>query len=310
MQAKRLFFIHQIVCLFKIIRTFAPRKHIIIEMSASGFIKMVVVALCLSACTGRKSHTEVDDIPNDDLQSEADGESADSLALADEIMPEGADELFDDFIFNFATHQRLQLERINFPLLVNSGQKQERIERSQWQMDYFFMHQDYYTLILDSPDQMELVKDTALQEAIVEKIFLNESFVRQYLFSRKSGRWMLNEIRNQTLPRNHNASFLAFYQQFVSDSAFQRASLSSQMEFSGPDPDDDFNQIEGVITPDFWDAFAPEFPTRMLYNIVYGRQKASAHEKILVLRGIANGLEVWITFRHQNNRWMLTKLNT
>ena len=273
---------------------------------------LIAAVLCLSACMGERARSDGRDSADKtgDSTEEIEAALGDSLSLTDEAMPKAADELFDDFIFNFASNHRLQLERISFPLLVNSGQKQERIERGQWQMDYFFMNQDFYTLIFDSPEQLELVKDTAISEAIVEKIFLDKSFVRQYLFSRKTGRWMLDEVRNQTLGHNHNASFLTFYQHFVADSLFQRASLASQIAFSGPDPDDDFNQIEGMITPDFWEAFAPEFPSHMLYNIVYGPQKASGTEKILVLRGIANGLEVELTFKLLNNKWILTKLNT
>lgn len=228
----------------------------------------------------------------------------------EETVPVAADELFDDFIYNFAANRKLQLERIQFPLLVNSGETQEYVERRKWQMEHFFMHQDFYTLIFDTPEQMELMKDTALTAAIVEKIFLDDHFVRQYLFNRQGGHWMLTEIRNQTLPRNPNAQFLNFYERFVNDSVFQRESLSEQIDFVGPDPDDDFAQMEGVITPDFWDAFRPDLPQGMLYNVVYGQQDPAATQKIFVIRGIANGLEVELTFRLRNGRWKLTKMIT
>jgi hypothetical protein len=245
---------------------------------------------------------------SDTLSADTAG-SGDSLS-AEQPMPMAADELFDDFFFNFAANGRLQKERISFPLLVSADNHEEHVSARKWQMDHFFMDQDYYTLIFDSQQQMDEVNDTTIAEAVVEKIFLEEDRVQQYLFSRKTGRWMLYEIRQQALQRNANAPFLAFYKHFVSDSLFQRESLAEQMMFSGPDPDDDFQQIEGVITPEFWDAFAPELPAKMLYNIVYGQQHAPAHQKILVLRGIANGLEVEITFQLKHGRWKLTKLIT
>ncbi|MDE6011304.1 MAG: DUF4348 domain-containing protein, partial [Prevotella sp.] len=223
-------------------------------------------------------------------------------------MPVAADELFDDFIFNFASNKRLQLERISFPLPVNSGSKVDTIQKADWEMEHFFIHQGEYTLIFDSEEQREQVKSTSVSEAIVEKIFLNKAFVRQYLFSRSSGSWMMTEIRNQTLPRNPNASFLKFYHHFVSDSVFQHESLSEEIEFVGPDPDDDFSQMEGVITPDFWDAFAPELPSRMIYNVVYGRQDENANKKIFVIRGISNGQEVEVTFVRKGEQWKLKKL--
>ena len=265
--------------------------------------------LLMSSCGDKKTSLGVQPLGEEPT---ADAENTDSVseAMEEEAVPMAADELFDDFFFNFASNRRLQLERIEFPLTVNSGHKVEKMERSQWKMDEFFMRQEYYTLIFDSEGQMEAVKDTTVSEATVEKIFLDDDFVRQYLFSRKTGRWMLCEIRNQTLPRNANAHFLSFYKQFVADSLFQHESLAGQIVFSGPDPEDDFQQIEGIITPDFWEAFRPDFPTRMLYNIVYGHNGIESNQKILVLRGIANGLEVEITFQLQKGRWKLTKLLT
>lgn len=246
--------------------------------------------------------------PADTLTAEEEAEEEFEELVSEQPMPVSAEELFDDFLFNFASNRRLQLERIAFPLLVNSGQKVDTIRKADWEMEHFFMHQGEYTLIFDSEEQMELVKSTDVSEAIVEKIFLSDAFVRQYLFSRRNGRWMLNEIRNQTLPRNPNASFLEFYQQFVSDSVFQHESLSEEIDFVGPDPDDDFAQMEGVITPDFWDAFAPELPSRIIYNVVYGQQDADAHMKIFVIRGISNGQEIEVTFVRRNGRWKLKKL--
>lgn len=244
----------------------------------------------------------------DSLTAEERAEEEFEELVSEEPMPVAADELFDDFIFNFASNKRLQLERISFPLPVNSGSKVDTIQKADWEMEHFFIHQGEYTLIFDSEEQMEQVKSTSVSEAIVEKIFLNKAFVRQYLFSRSSGSWMMTEIRNQTLPRNPNASFLKFYHHFVSDSVFQHESLSEEIEFVGPDPDDDFSQMEGVITPDFWDAFAPELPSRMIYNVVYGRQDENANKKIFVIRGISNGQEVEVTFVRKGEQWKLKKL--
>ncbi|MDE5782969.1 MAG: DUF4348 domain-containing protein [Prevotella sp.] len=244
----------------------------------------------------------------DSLTAEERAEEEFEELVSEEPMPVAADELFDDFIFNFASNKRLQLERISFPLPVNSGSKVDTIQKADWEMEHFFIHQGEYTLIFDSEEQREQVKSTSVSEAIVEKIFLNKAFVRQYLFSRSSGSWMMTEIRNQTLPRNPNASFLKFYHHFVSDSVFQHESLSEEIEFVGPDPDDDFSQMEGVITPDFWDAFAPELPSRMIYNVVYGRQDENANKKIFVIRGISNGQEVEVTFVRKGEQWKLKKL--
>lgn len=284
-------------------------KKALVVLSLSGLVaagcKNVTPA---SAQMDEETDTEIPDSSSAALDEE--GTETDVMAelLGEEPVPASVDELFDDFIFNFASNRQLQMERIVFPLTVNSGKRKDTIERNEWQMEHFFMNDGEYTLIFDSQKQMEQMKDTTLNEATVEKIFLEEEFIRQYIFSRHDGKWMLTEVRNQTLPRNPNASFIDFYHHFVTDSVFQRESLSDEIDFVGPDPDNDFSQMEGVITPDFWDAFVPELPRSILFNVVYGQQDSTATEKIFVLRGIANGQELELTFRRDNNRWKLTKL--
>ena len=81
------------------------------------------------------------------------------------------------------------------------------------------------------------------------------------------------------------------------------------MEFIGPDPDDDFSQMEGLITPETWPAFAPELPNNMIYNIIYGEDSKPGLQRIFVIRGIANGLEMELTFKRKKSKWMLTKLS-
>jgi hypothetical protein len=103
---------------------------------------------------------------------------------------------------------------------------------------------------------------------------------------------------------------LAFYHQFASDAVFQTKHLEPTVGFVGPDPDDDFSQMEGIITPDTWEAFAPQLPSKLLYNIVYGRPEQEGNRKIFVLRGVSNGLELQMTFRRKGNNWRLSKLTT
>ena len=276
------------------------------------FLFCVVVACFLQGCkqnslaenNGGTDDTDsigmVDDDPTADETDEL---------ISEEPMPKAAEEFFDDFFFNFASNNRLQKERICFPLLVRSNAKTDTLQSKDWHTDHFFMHQEEYTLIFDNEEQMNQAKEVPVEEVTVEKIFLSQAFVNQYVFRKKNGQWKLDEIRKQTLSLNPNASFLAFYRRFASDSIFQHQSLNEEIQFIGPDPDDEFSQMEGVITPDFWEAFAPELPRDTIYNIIYGKRKTSADDKIFVIRGISNGQEVMLTFHHQHDKWKLTKLS-
>lgn len=273
-------------------------------------IALLSALFLLSACSNNKRTEPYQ--PSMAQAEKAAEAAADSLnaTIDEEEMPTAADELFDDFFFNYASNLTQQRERTVFPLPVSDGENTRTIQQKQWKLEPFFMKQDYYTLIFDSERQMELVRDTAVSNVTVERIYLDKGRVEQFLFSRSSGRWMLHQVKWVPLPQNANAQFLSFYQQFATDSLFQHKSLAQQIQFSGPDPDDDFSTIDGVITPDFWDAFRPELPHDMIYNIVYEQQNPAAKEKLFLLRGIANGLEVEITFHQQKGQWKLTKLST
>ena len=183
------------------------------------------------------------------------------------------------------------------------------IAKEQWKTEHFFMHQGFYTLILNNQRDMMAVKDTAVNTARVEKVFLAKHYVRQFVFNRNNGLWMLDSIVNKPLAQSVNASFLNFYHRFATDSAFQCRSVSDIVQFSGPDPDDDFSTMEGVLTPETWPAFAPELPSTTLYNVIYGEPRQGGNQKILVFRGISNGLEMELTFKRQGGRWLLTKLS-
>lgn len=272
----------------------------------------LVAVLLFSACQGQKSgsneETTADTIQKADTTAST---LEEEVASEQTPMPKAADELFDDFIFNFAANRKLQSSRIKFPLKIQRGEEVSYTKKGQWQMEYFFMKQDSYTLLFNSEKEMEYVKEaTDINHAIVEKIYLEGKTVKQYVFDRVNGLWMLQEVIHMPLSESSNASFLEFYAHFASDPDYQQKHLMESVKFVGPDPDDDFALMEGVITPDTWEAFAPELPSGMIFNIVYGEPQKETGRKIFVLRGIANGMELELTFKHEGGKWRLEKMTT
>lgn len=273
---------------------------------------MLVGVLLTFSCTGKQTSTDMEDL-TDSVPDSTDTVVVDSLEqlITESPMPRAADAIFDDFVFNFVANKRLQFERIVFPLRVTgSDGKVSQTERSQWKMEHLFMRQGYYTLLFGDDQQMSHMKDTAINEAVVERIMLRKNQVKNYYFHRVRGAWMMYEIRTTPMEENSNASFLSFYKRFVTDSVFQVQSINETVEFVGPDPDDDFNVMEGVITPDTWEAFAPQLPGKVLYNIVYGKREAEGNNKIFLMRGVANGLELELRFKKVGGKWLLTKMTT
>ena len=269
-------------------------------------ITIVTMMLTTTGCTDKKA-SGADSTMTDSTDTTA----ADTLEqlITEQPMPKAADELFDDFIFNFAANKKLQMKRIKFPLKVVNGKTEKLLEKGQWKMEHFFMNQGYYTLIFDNRKQMKLVKDTSINNVVVEKIYLKKKKVKQYIFNRINGQWMLVEVNTGAMYQNNNASFLNFYQKFATDSTYQAHHLNSPIHFNGPDPDDDFSTMSGDIQPETWPAFAPELPSGFIYNIMYGQKYTQSNQKILVMRGIANGMEMELTFVRRGKKWLLTRLS-
>lgn len=272
------------------------------------FVVLILVTTMFwtAGCTN-KAQSEADSLSADSVDT-AKVDSLDAL-LESQPMPKAADELFDDFIFNFAGNNKLQQARIKFPLLnINNGDT-GYIKKENWQIEHFFMRQGYYTLILDSRKQLNLTKDTNINNVTVEKIFLRKNYVKQYNFNRIRGEWMLTSINSHAMQKNSNSSFLQFYQRFATDSAFQYKSLNETIDFSGPDPDDDFSELEGEIFPEQWDVLGPtDLPSGTIYNIIYGQKYVQNNYKVFLLRGIANGQELEMTFQRKGGAWKLIRL--
>ena len=284
-------------------------------MKKLSFISVLLALLtivCFSSvgCTGKKPASDADTLATDTTVADTQAMDSTEKLIEETPMPKAADELFDDFVFNFAANRKLQMSRINFPLPVYHNDKlKKQIGKKHWKMEHFFMRQDYYTLIFDNQKQMNLVKDTTIDHVVVEKVFYHKKTVQQFLFNRINGQWMMTSINYKPMYSNKNASFLKFYGKFATDSTFQAEHLHNPVKFVGPDPDDDFSTMTGDIEPETWPAFAPKLPSSMIYNIIYGQKYNESNQKIFVIRGIANGLETELTFKRIGGKWMLTKLN-
>ena len=282
------------------------------KLSFLSVLLAVLTVVCFTSvgCSDKKPAQVHDSTSVDSVVADTQTVDSTEKVIEETPMPKAADELFDDFVFNFAANRKLQMKRVHFPLPVYHNDKLVKsIGKRAWKMEHFFMHQDYYTLIFDNQKQMNLVKDTAINHVVVEKVFYAKKTVQQFLFNRINGEWMMTSINYKPMYSNMNASFLKFYGHFATDSTFQAEHLHNPVKFVGPDPDDDFSTMSGDIEPETWPAFAPQLPHGMIYNIIYGQKYAESNQKIFVIRGIANGMETILTFKRIHGKWMLIKLN-
>ncbi len=300
---------------YELFRNFAAnferrQEFLYLIMRRYSFFFSLMALVLMFSCQGSQGGKTAEEALADSLA--ADSLAADSLDedFSQIAVPKAADELFDDFIFNFAGNRKMQRERIVFPLKVMENGKVTYLQQKQWKMEHFFMRQNFYVLLFDSEAHMEIVKDTSVTRAVVEKIQFEKQEIRQFVFHRIRGAWMMTSIQDIALGNSKKASFLTFYHEFAESLDFQKEHIGRTVAFVGPDPDDDFSQMEGIITPDTWEAFAPQLPSKSFFNIMYGYSEKEGNQKIYVLRGIANGLEMQLNFQRRGDSWKLVKLVT
>ena len=269
-------------------------------------ILWALAALAVSACGQKK--TTVD--PFEQLTSLVDSAAhkADTVPLpvVEEIKPIEADELFDDFIFNYAQDHELQLQRTKFPLPYYKEDSPLKIEKAFWTHDDLFSKENAYTLLFDNEEQMDLVGDTTLMSVQVEWIYLKTRTIKKYYFEKLKGVWMLEAINLRKMATDEPADFIAFYTRFATDSLFQQKHIAPRLQFVTIDPDDEFSILETTLDAGQWTAFSPQLPKERLSNIDYGQHISSqSHTRILKINGIGNGYSNLFYFRRQGESWEL-----
>ena len=263
----------------------------------------------LTSCGGKNTRVseEAEPIANDTLAVETFHEPEPEVEK--EETPSRVDDLFDDFIWNFASDERLQRRRVRFPLHVITVDSILQVERKDWQHDHLFSQQPTYTLIFDKESDLDFEGDTSLTSAQVEWIYLDSMTRQRYFFERDKGAWMLDSISMTALtPQDDESGFLSFYSRFANDSIYQLDHLTNPIEFVTLDPDDEFSILETTMGISQWFAFKPELPVDRLTNINYGQANdGRSRRKILKVNGFQDGTSIILYFRKRGGEWEMYK---
>ncbi len=269
------------------------------------FVGIFILTFCW-ACTGGRDKLGSKSQRGETLDSI--GDEMEALSVDETVIPKNADELFDDFIYNYAANEKLQKARTVFPLPYIKEGEQSFIEEKDWKHDYLFTKEVYYTLLYDKEEDMDLETKVSIDSVTVEWIYLDTREIRQYHFKRMEGLWKLNMLEHHSTLKDENEEFLEFFYQFSNDSIFQRKHIHSPLKFVTPDPDDEFQILETTLELDQWFAFRPILPTTRMTNINYGQTYSKkSRRKIIDLRGIGNGFNNTLVFKRISGEWKLIR---
>lgn len=285
--------------------------HEFCENMKTIFVGMLILAFCCACHSGKGKAGDANGRQGeavDSLLVDSASLGADSMAVT--AIPRNADELFDDFIYNYAGDEALQKARTVFPLpYIKEGVK-EFIEESEWEHDHLFTKENYYTLLYDKEQDMELEKNLELDSVTVEWLYLDTHEIRQYHFQRQEGLWMLASMEQRSTLDEPYEDFLEFFHKFSNDSIFQREHIAVPLKFVTSDPDDEFQILETTLEIDQWFTFKPLLPVNRMTNIDYGQKHSkNSRRQVIDLRGIGNGFSNTLFFKRIRGEWKLVQFD-
>lgn len=272
------------------------------------FVWICLSALLFSACLDKKKEVHVQETT---VQTHVDTQQT----VIDTIIPDSqeadppqsVDEFFDDFIYSFSTNRHFQYRRITFPLPVCTNKDTTYLSRKEWTFNPMHSTEDVYVTLVSSEQQLSIEKDAELSKVNLEWIYLNKERIKQYIFQKLAGKWMLTGIRAIPLSSHRYGDFIQFYRHFASDSIFQRKHVAEYVNFATFDEDISEQEINGVVDIDQWFAFKPQLPTDIIVNIDYGQHLSTQGRRTLVFRGISNSMMNTLTFQRYEHLWRLVK---
>jgi hypothetical protein len=276
-------------------------------------VAILLLLALMCSCSGGKKNIDPFAALTSEVDSVLKGDSANATDQQSDSESEKKefDGAFDDFIYNFTSDHALQMRRIKFPLKMNNGDKVTSIGKNEWEHEDLFTNEEYYTLLYDREEDMDLGDDMTVNTATVEWLYPGDNTQKQYCFGRKDGVWTLDSIAIHPISDATTADFISFYSQFATDSLYQTTHISPHLTFVTTDPDDDFAVIETTLDINQWFAFSPTLPADKLSNIRYGSTPNDGQpsgKKILMLKGMGNGFSNVFYFKTRSRGgWELYK---
>ncbi len=253
-----------------------------------------LLCLCTLAVSCKFGKDDADD------NVDADSTGVDSTGLEqldlfkEEVIPESADELFDDFLFSYISSKKFKNERTKM--------KNETLSLTEEQS---------VIVIYERENDLNLQKDTSLVHVLLEKIEWGDDQIELYDFNRIHGKWYLTGDSVNSVYDTPNASFLEFLKNFITDAGYQYESLRLPVLFKCFSEDEE-EIITRHIDYDEWQELVNDLPDMKseVINIDYGQSLISTNRKSVLLKGLSNGLLITFHFDFSGGRWYLFEIES
>ena len=273
-----------------------------------------VLCVLLTACWDRKPESGDEETEISSALADSFDYQPDTLILFDkEEIPEAVDELFADFLYSFMVDPSFQLKRVVFPLRVKEDDSEQTIDRNAWKSASRFAARDFYSVLYEREEDLELLKDTSINTVGVEWYNLSDGQMERFNFQRIDGQWLLTDGEQKPTSQTSLASFAAFYAKFSSDTAFQSVSIDFPLPLVTEDVDEEFEDEDidqMMLSAESWPEFRQQmpFPEQVLTNIDYGQMSISQNRKVLLVESMGSSMYVKYKFDRSGDQWRLYEI--
>jgi hypothetical protein len=220
-------------------------------------------------------------------------------------------ELFYTFIDQFSTDSEFQLDRIRFPLSLQTQKENSSIEKIDWEHDYLYAPLQYSTYIINAFNFTFDYNMDFGDKAIFSWIYPSLNQEKGYYFERENGEWYLSKIVYSPLAINSQEDFIPFLKKFMSDSTFQLSRVKFPIELKTwyDSDEEEFADTTYVLNQSDWNFNSIYNGLDSLTNFVYSWDSniRIKDEVRLFLGGVENGICVDYYFKIIDNKWYLIK---
>lgn len=269
----------------------------------------------LLSCSNTESGVSDCVVRGDSLSAESADMSIcyDTLDIFDEeVLPKSADELFNDFFFNYASDEAFRRMRTSYrpAVVLNDTAKASLDAQDSLGCCRDLSVEDFYAVIYEREDELSYQKDTALANVVVERINLDKGVVECFNFVRRDGLWVMNNVETLLFADTPNSDFLSFYAQFTSDSIMAYGAVAEPLRFVLTSEDGDNEDEIQELTIEEWLNVSSDLPmpSHEFVAINYGQTFISQNNKVLLVEGVSNGLFLKYRFMKNHGKWMLVEV--
>ncbi|MFD2586033.1 DUF4348 domain-containing protein [Croceitalea marina] len=208
---------------------------------------------------------------------------------------------FMDFFIHFMSDSTFQKEQVRFPAQVD----QKTITTKEHWSPMSFSKEKVFHSLIQSDTLNYFERDFGINPINVSIICFETLTIENLTFYPKSETWYLDKTFRTHLSENDDYAFFSFINTFSLDSVFQRHHIRFPLPYFHLDYQNEYETLKDTFLLDTWKYINLNKSLRELVTL---NQNIESDYRVLLFRGVANGVHLKYTFRYIDKQWKLIQI--